>query len=146
MYGFAPLWYMDKDRWDSYKNTFIKSYGYFIADRLALGVKPSFYLYKDDNSQVNIRYFYLGVFSRYYFLKSNPLYNIIIQPKYYRTFGYGNGGTNNTYTLLAGTVIYFNEHIALEFNIGYAIQNVKDNNAKFYILQSRIGLQIHLIK
>lgn len=118
--------------------------GYFLIDQLAFGIKPGFYLYK-DYSQLNIKYFDLGIFSRYYFLKSNSLYNIIIQPEYFRSFGDG-GATKNTYSLLAGPVIYFNERIGLEFNIGYSIQNVKGNIAKFYTLQSGIGLQIHLTK
>ncbi|KHJ38354.1 hypothetical protein PBAC_13600 [Pedobacter glucosidilyticus] len=116
--------------------------GYFLIDQLAFGVKPGFYLYK-DYSQLNIKYFDLGVFSRYYFLKSNSLYNIIIQPECFMSFGDG-GATINTYSLLAGPVIYFNERIGLEFNIGYSIQNIKGNSAKIHTLQSGIGLQIHL--
>jgi hypothetical protein len=121
--------------------------GCFVLDRLALGIKTKYFFYKDDNTIVrNINYLDLGVFSRYYFIKTNPYYNIILQPEYSRSFGKGGGGTTNTYSILAGPVIYFNKYIALEFNIGYSIEAFKYNPAKFYTLQSGIGLQIHLTK
>lgn len=121
--------------------------GYFFVNRLAFGIKPKYFFYKDDNTvATNISYLDLGLFSRYYIVKSNPYYNIIIQPEYLRSFGQGGGGAKNTYSFLAGPVIYFNKHVGLEFNIGYSIETLKNNQSKFYTLQSGIGLQIHLNK
>ncbi|MBD3750436.1 MAG: hypothetical protein IE931_13175 [Sphingobacteriales bacterium] len=138
--------------------------GYFIKDKLAVGLKPSIWWEKDKGLSSNsltisesIRLDY-GPFFRYYFLPKEKPFNILTEVSYQ----YGNvkdnysknRGTRNNFEVLVGQAVYFNSTVGMEFLIGYQNQQEKltsSNNASNYSsikkgLLVSVGFQIHLTK
>ncbi|HEU5164212.1 MAG TPA: hypothetical protein VFU29_01660 [Chitinophagaceae bacterium] len=133
--------------------------GYFVVDKLSIGLRPSFSKYKDvvdgtgGNINSNINRFEIGPFLRYYFLEADKQYNILAD------FGYQYGfywfkptkGSINTFSANAGTVIFFNTVVGGEFLVGYyQRKEVIKQNGDFITnqkgLQISLGFQIHLEK
>lgn len=138
------------------------SVGYFIINKLAIGVKPSFSWSKSDyvrtisgnvgGGQENNSWFYIGPFGRYYFLQKDNIYNIVVDASY----SYGmrsdfgkNVGRSNSFKFMTGPVLYFNSSVGIELLIGYSstkqkfYDNLKfSNNYRGFL--TTIGFQIHL--
>lgn len=130
--------------------------GYFIFEKFAIGLRPSF---SKDKAQVttaaggytNVNRFEIGPFVRYYFLNKEKPYNILTDISY-QTGLYAfrsDKGTNNTFSASVGPVIYFNSSVGLEFLLGYYRRNEKVKEVFETIqegFQIGIGFQIHLEK
>lgn len=122
------------------------TFGYFVADKLALGVSPVFGYSKIDGGNSNTSYG-AGPFIRYYLLKPEKLINILTHIGYY----YGSdsaGSTSNNINFKTGPAIFLNSSVALELTLEYAIgQNKSDfSTSTFKVFNVGLGLQIHLEK
>ncbi|TAF44845.1 MAG: hypothetical protein EAZ51_07815 [Sphingobacteriales bacterium] len=96
---------------------------------------------------------------RFYFLRKEKPYNLLLESSYQlgKLREYDKvKGTNNNFSLLAGTSLYFNKTIGLEFLLGYnrffSFTEDDNNNEAFCRkrlqngLQFNIGLMFHLEK
>ncbi|MCK9404309.1 MAG: hypothetical protein M0Q26_13005 [Chitinophagaceae bacterium] len=132
------------------------SVGYFVIDKLAFGLRPTFSSIKGKvifpgGLSTNVQRYWIGPFSRYYFLNNENNYNIVADLSY--QFGFFGGGLAkghlSTFSALAGPVIYFNTSVGIEFLLGYSYskEDVEQGNKEIRKgFQIGIGLQIHLEK
>lgn len=134
--------------------------GYFITDKFAVGLRPSFSKYKEQvdgagGLTANISRFEFGPFARYYFLQSDKQYNILMDVSYQYGIYYNKPtkGNINTLSASAGTVIFFNSSVGLEFLLGYysrkevlPLTTNGENTTDQKGFQIGIGFQIHLEK
>lgn len=133
--------------------------GYFIIDKLGVGLKTSFSKSKGQvigsGGQINTNEnrFEFGPFVRYYFLEADKSYNILTDINYQYGFYWftPTKGNITTFSASVGSVIFFNSSVGLEFLLGYysrkeVIQQNGDiiNQQKGF--QAGIGFQIHLEK
>ena len=122
--------------------------GKFLFDKLAVGIKAnvehtdaSFNL-----SETKQTFYAFGPFVRYYFLSSDNQVNIFSEPSYQHfIFNPGTGLANN-YSLILGSVIFFNSSVGIEFTTGYSITKNKKSDLTYKTLQLGLGFQIHLEK
>jgi hypothetical protein len=128
--------------------------GFFIMDKFGLGIRASFSKYKAEVTTpgggfTNVNRFELGPFARYYFLEKESQYNLLSEVCYqYGIYRFKpDKGNINTFSVLAGPVVYFNTVVGLEFLIGY-YKRTEDVNNSFKTgqkgFQITIGLQVHL--
>ena len=135
--------------------------GYFFVDKFAVGLRLGYYRGETkvkSNIGLPTNNFYkystysIGPYIRYYFLKSEKPYNILIEGSY--QYGRSKNETNpasnsisstNIFSFSAGPVLYFNSSVGLEFLLNYSTIASSSNN-KSYKLGIGIGLQIHLEK
>lgn len=131
--------------------------GYFIGDKVALGLKTSFVSFSGRVTspaglETNTRRLWVGPFGRYYFLDKEKTHNILLESSYQTGVfngSFGSKGKLRTFSVLAGTVLYFNSSVGIEFLLGYSYKfedietTVKDIRSG---LQIGIGLQFHLTK
>ena len=132
------------------------SIGYFVIDKLAFGLRPTFSsitgkVTSAGGLSTNVQRYWIGPFSRYYFLNNENNYNIVGDLSY--QFGFFGGGLAkgklSTFSALAGPVIYFNATVGIEFLLGYSYskEEVEQGNKEIRKgFQLGIGLQIHLEK
>jgi hypothetical protein len=132
------------------------SIGYFVMDKLAFGLRPTFSSIKGKVTTpgglyTNVQRYWIGPFGRYYFLNKENQTNILTDIAY--QFGLFNAGGQRgdlrTFSALAGPVIYFNTTVGIEFLMGYRytkedVENANKENKKGF--QISVGLQIHLEK
>lgn len=146
--------------WDYFHTTEISvspSVGYFIKDRLAIGLKSTLSNYHftgkgslpGTSGISNAFDLSIGPFARYYFLNNleGPV-NVFLEGAYgigyHTSLEYFGKKYLSRYSFLAGPVYYINNSIGLEFAIGYYSANqFSETRSGFQVL---IGLQIHLIK
>lgn len=132
------------------------SIGYFIMDKLALGLRPTISSVKGSVTSTgglstNVQRYWIGPFGRYYFLNKEKQYNILTDVSFQTGF-FGGGlakGKLSTFSALTGPVIYFNSSIAMEFLLGYSYSKEDVEQANKEIrkgLQIGIGFQFHLEK
>ncbi len=129
--------------------------GYFLLDKLAVGIKPGFTWYKSlittSGATSNSTRFEVGPFVRYYFLDKTKPVNILSEISYQHEFitAKPETGSSNTFSFNAGPVIYFNSSVGLEFTVGYYshsenfLSYSKTTQKSF---KMGIGFQIHLQK
>ncbi|WP_291096937.1 MULTISPECIES: outer membrane beta-barrel protein [unclassified Flavobacterium] len=139
--------------------------GYFVIDKLVLGVTPTYTRIKsktisnDPNwsggSQDTYK-FSLGPFARYYFLSKDKPFNILTEVNYQLGVSSMNippkeRGSLNKFTFLVGPEIFFNSSVGIEVLLGYktSIEKIKNpyypsNQEKGF--QVAVGFQIHLEK
>ena len=132
------------------------SIGYFFADKLAAGLRPSFSWGKGEvtttgGGKSDIKRFLIGPFVRYYLLSPEKPSNILTEANYqFGTISFSPGkGSISSYSIAAGPVIYFNSSVGLEFTIGYNSRTEDAENSYKTTqkgLQIGIGFQIHLEK
>jgi len=130
--------------------------GYFVADKLAFGLRPTLSSIKGEvttpgGGYTNVQRYWIGPFGRYYFLKSDKQFNLLTDLSY--QYGFFGGelakGNLNTFSALAGPVVYFNSSVGLEVLLGYSSsledveQGSRDKRKGFQVV---IGFQIHLEK
>lgn len=147
-----------------YKNTDITispSVGYFIIDKLALGLRPSYLLQKSEDrgstgtasgGKGNFSSLEIGAFGRWYIFNKDNNYNIVTDISY--SYGFqsnfgSNTGHSNSIKALVGPVLYFNSSIGVELLIGYNSKHIfSDDRTKNFDrgFLTTIGFQIHLEK
>ena len=136
--------------------------GYFVADKLAFGIRSTFSSLKGEVTSVtdggsglstNSQRFTIGSFGRYYLLSTDNRTNIVTEASYQvgqvRLLGGVYKGKLKAASFSAGPVIYFNSSVGIEFVLGYNytledIENANRDEKKGF--QIAIGFQIHLIK
>jgi hypothetical protein len=132
--------------------------GYFPVNKLGIGLRPSYSKYKDvvngsGGVNSNENRFELGPFIRYYFLSAEKRYNILTDMCYqYGIYWFKPvKGNINTFSASAGTVVFFNSSVGLEFLLGYYSRNEViqystnvENVINYKGFQIGIGFQIHL--
>lgn len=132
--------------------------GYFLRNNFAMGIQFDYASQDLSNYTQSIRVglivkrFSLGPFVRYYFLNPEKQVNVFLEGNYsygsYESKGYYliSNGRNNNYSLQAGTAIYFNSSVAIEFTLGYYLINDITYGYNNNGLSTGIGFQIHLEK
>jgi hypothetical protein len=118
--------------------------GYFILEKLAVGINPLF-AYSKPESGYSVISYGIGPYIRYYLLKPEDRVNILTHIGY--AF-YGSNNSNEKSTALdfkAGPVIYFNSSVALEMTLNYNMNGL-NSNTNYNILSIGFGFQIHLEK
>ncbi|MBX9733961.1 MAG: hypothetical protein K2X37_07845 [Chitinophagaceae bacterium] len=139
---------------------FSSSIGYFCLDKFSLGLRPIFSSEKGGSSgggSSNSYRFAIGPFFRYYFLKDSKQFNILTDISYQigilqQLGSLKERGKFNTFSIMAGTEVFFNNTVGLELLVGYrnqisSIENSPsafNNNKKG--IQTSIGFIIHLEK
>lgn len=157
---------------DKYRINYLNispSLGYFLFEKFAIGLKPTINWSKitiiDNNKSagsVSSRDFLIGPYVRYYFLKKDKPFNFLIESSYQLGFVKDLNifkGTTNNLSILAGTSLYFNKTVGLEFLLGYnrffktnkieSIEAEFPSHTQSFLqkgLQFNIGLQFHLEK
>ena len=145
--------------------SFNSNIGYFIIDKLALGVNFNF-SYINDPGQYGVITKDLildyGTFARYYLLKKEKNFNIpiiinyaFLKKIYYDLGSYNNYIKQNTFKFQTGLDFFLNSALGLEFLIGYGYTEYNQNLNDYFIsyenkyvneLLINIGFQFHLIK
>lgn len=121
--------------------------GYFLIDKLVIGLSPSF-SYSNPSSGDNVIGYGVGPFARYYLLKPENRINVLTHIGYSYYTSSGNTHSNN-YVIKAGPVVYFNSSVGLEFTIDYSGGRSKYNDGSDFLNKSiniGLGLQVHLEK
>ena len=134
--------------------------GFFVMDKFGIGLRPSFSRYSEHvngpgglTSKISRLEF--GPFARFYLLQKNNQCNIIADVSYQYGVYYSRPvkGNINTLSASAGTVIFFNSSVGIEFLVGYysrkeviPLTNNGKNITSRKGIQINIGFQIHLEK
>ena len=125
----------------------IPSIGYFIIDKFAIGLHPSF-TYGKNTIVANAKpqtIFSIGPFARYYLLKTERPFNLFTEAGYaYAIFKQGSDFKQNTFSASAGPVLYFNTAVGLEFTIGYSTSKAVNFTGSNNEIRFGIGFQFHL--
>ncbi|HWI92721.1 MAG TPA: hypothetical protein VNT20_15700 [Flavisolibacter sp.] len=133
------------------------SLGYFFVDKLGLGLRPQFSWKKGhglgatSGVVTNVKHFVIGPLARWYFLSTDKPYNILTDVSYQLGINdwHGQSGNINTFSIMAGPAIFFNNCVGIEFLFGYSSrkENIKDTYTdKNRGFQASVGFQIHLEK
>lgn len=119
--------------------------GYFIIDKLAIGIKlGATNAYSTNlNFQINQTQLSLSPFLRYYFLKKDKSYNLFFEPSYYK-YTYKPLGMADGYALKLGHVFFLNSSVGFETSLSYQKINGIDNNSESLLLG--FGFQLYLEK
>jgi hypothetical protein len=138
------------------------SIGYFIIDKLALGLTPSFSFNhgKEIGRTVYIvspTIFAIGPFVRYYFLNKEKPFNLLADTRF--TIGTIRSpspsayhkGNQYKYSIMAGPELFLNSSIGIEFLMGYHFMKEKITHDFARIrtnsgFSTSIGIQLHLEK
>jgi hypothetical protein len=136
------------------------SVGYFFVNKFSAGLRPYLSIYKGSSSgggSANNLKLAVGPFARYYFLKEDKQFNLLVDASYQIGINQEKNGNNpkgkfNTLSLMTGAEVFFNSSVGLEFLIGYKHQIASyDNSPSAYTsdrkgFQTSIGFQFHLEK
>lgn len=121
--------------------------GYFFINKFAAGIKGLVQHQKvkfGSSPDTKQAFYAIGPFVRYYFLPMENQVNFFSEGSYqHNILKPGNQNTNN-YTIDAGTVIYFNTIVGIEFTIGYSVTKYNESDLTYKIIQAGLGFQIHL--
>ena len=123
--------------------------GYFVIDKLAFGLRPTFTYGKNNlvSSGQPQTIFALGPFVRYYLLQTERPFNIFADGSYaYTSLSQGSESRQHTFSFAAGPVLYFNTTVGLEFTVGYSTTKVVNFSGSNNSIRIGLGLQIHLEK
>jgi len=136
------------------------SIGYFFVNKFSAGLRPYLSIYKGSSSgggSANNLKLAVGPFARYYFLKEDKQFNLLVDASYQIGINQEKNGDNpkgkfNTLSLMTGAEVFLNSSVGLEFLIGYKHQIASfDNSPSAYTsdrrgFQTSIGFQFHLEK
>jgi hypothetical protein len=141
---------------------FASSFGYFIIDKLAAGLRPTFSSFKGKVTSTgglvtNTNKLAVGPFIRYYFLEAEKPFNVLTDISYQIGINryappLKEKGKYNTLSIMAGTEIFFNTSVGLEILLGYKERTETiDNSLSMYKdtrkgFQASIGFTLHLEK
>ncbi|TAH02021.1 MAG: hypothetical protein EAZ15_06125 [Sphingobacteriales bacterium] len=134
--------------------------GYFIADKLNLGLRTSYESLQEyfvENSPSRLHNLTLGPFARYYVLNSEKVFNILVDVSYQLGYNWWvqkpidntgklNPKNTNNFTISAGPVVFLTENVAIELTLGYTYQNAITKDFSKSICKSfntGIGFQYH---
>ena len=149
-----------------YKDTRITispSVGYFLADKFVLGLVPSYikdksfttgFIGNASGGYGNYDRIDLGAFARYYFLKQESNYNLLMDVSYaYNIVRNLRSKTGNgyNYKLMVGPEFFINSSVGIEILLGYSSNKQKNYNGFDYNGYERgfltsVGFQFHLEK
>lgn len=133
--------------------------GYFFLDKFAGGLNISLTSYKNrsnDATQAKSFGYSAAPFIRYYVLPASSRFNVFAEGSYGwgRTTSdhifYGKNKYNSqSYSFSAGPVFFVTPNVAVEFNVGYYNNSMRDEKpatGKTITkgIQTGLGLQIHL--
>ena len=139
--------------------------GFFIIDKLVVGLSSSFTSEKSESSTIIGNFsggsskshkFSIGPFARYYFLKKEMPYNILAEANY--QFGSlsisdlpNSKGKLDKFSFFVGPEIFFNSSVGMELLLGYKTSTQKMDNPNDISItengfQVAIGFKIHLEK
>jgi len=120
--------------------------GYFIKDKVALGLISEFYFSNEGNSKSA----YLNPFVRYYFLDTEKKLNIFSEASFaYQVTVYKNSDDkpiSKGYSFKSGLVYFVNDVVGLEFSVKYTKGKFNNSNDIVHGIKAGFGLQIHLEK
>lgn len=126
--------------------------GYFFIDKLQGGIRIGYSDYKLKEFTGSDRHFLnYGIYSRYYFLKTEKLVNIFLDGEYFlgsRAISSGELKDNiNGYVFSTGPTIFLNSSVAIELGMSYSSSKFKGvNDSTENNLQLSLGFQIFLTK
>ena len=128
--------------------------GYFIIPKFAGGLRLNCFFYKQITSVFIETDISLSPFLRYYLLPQKQKFNVLVDVSYIHSRSktrFTNNptpaiGRTNGYNISAGPSIFLNEHVALEFLLGYKQTKGKDFDNKTITFNTALGLQVHLRK
>jgi len=147
--------------WTDYHNEIDISVkvGYFVIDKLVLGLTPTFVFLKSSSStyplsENNIKLM-AGPFARFYFLDKNKPFNLLAEVNYQAGIqGMINNpkekGSTRSFSLMIGPEIFFNSVAGVEVLLGYkASKESMDGSYDPHTdirkgFQVTIGFQVHL--
>jgi hypothetical protein len=133
--------------------------GYFIIDKLVVGIMPTCTLIKSDSNYNPIASYDFslaaGPFVRYYLLDKNKPYNLLaeVNGQYgiqWRHNSTDYRGTVSNLSILAGPEFFFNSVVGIEILLGYKMSKEVVNGTNYPYtdvrkgFQAVIGLQVHL--
>ena len=139
--------------------------GYFIIDKLALGIGVSYISEKSESKTISgnagsspskSHSLYVGPFARYYFLNKDKPYNILAETNYQfgnlsQTDLLDSKGKLSRFSFLVGPEIFFNSSVGMNLLVGYTNSKRNMNNNSYVSnstngFQVAIGFQIYLQK
>lgn len=123
--------------------------GYFIIDKLAVGLKPGYNRTGTNNPRLVANIYEVGPFIRYYILPADKTVNIFTELSYQYGILKTNQGisqNSNNFSGIAGCAVFFNSSVALDFNVGYSNYKYNNNTGKVNSLIAGIGFHFHLKK
>ncbi|WP_298413518.1 hypothetical protein [Hydrotalea sp.] len=126
--------------------------GYFIADRLSTGLQAVYSYQSNDYSYngggIYSHSLFFGVFTRYYLIKNEHLFNVLTELSY--NYGYSgidgyytimNSGKHGYASLAAGPALFVNSAIGIESTISYLYGGVQNHSFQF-----NLGINVYLFK
>lgn len=139
--------------------------GYFIMDKLVVGLSFSFTSEKSESTTISGIFgggssksnkFSIGPFARYYLLKKELPYNILVEANYQvgsvsQSDLPDSKGKLNRFSFFVGPEIFFNSSVGFELLVGYKTSTQKMDNPNNVSItkngfQVGVGFQIHLEK
>ncbi len=130
-----------------YKNTVFglrPNIGYFLINRLAVGVSPVVTFTNTNISGTSpVTSYGAGIFTRYYLLNPEKRINILTHCGYSASKSSNMDGTSTTLDLRGGPAFFINNSVALEMTLNYQASRL-NSTTTVDILSFGIGLQIHL--
>ena len=131
------------------------NFGYFIIPKFAGGMRLNLSIY-DQKIPVSLIESNISIspFLRYYLLPRKQKFNVLVDVSYIHLKfksevqnSQSYPEKTNGYDISVGPSIFLNEHVAVEFLIGYKQTSVKDAGANTETtFNTGLGLQIHLGK
>jgi hypothetical protein len=124
--------------------------GYFLIDKLAVGLRPSISHQKQDFDNTTYTHISIGPFIRQYFLQPDNRINLFAEAGY--SYGQFTGRDqpekrkSNTIALSGGPVFYFNSSVGLEMFLSYTSKKFTGSPGRNNELVFGLGFQIHLEK
>ena len=129
--------------------------GYFVIDKLALGVGISYISEKSESKTISgnasggsskSHSFLVGPFARYYFLNKEKPYNILAEANYQfgnlsLTDSPDSKGKLSRFSLFVGPEIFFNSSVGMNLLVGYT-NSKRDMNDNSYVSNSTRGFQV----
>lgn len=137
----------------------IPKVGYFFSDKLAGGLNISLTFYKNSSNGTTFTKSFgysVSPFVRYYVLPASNRFNVFAEGSYgwgratSHQLLYGKDKYNTqSYSFSAGPVFFVTPNVAIEFNVGYYNNSVRDEKpatGKVITkgIQTGLGLQVHL--
>jgi hypothetical protein len=152
--SYTSIWEIIPGQYSKWKITEINlsaNIGYFPAEKLVLGLRPTFSSEKGNRDggggETNIKTIVIGPFARYYLLNSEKPFNIIAELSYSigKFYDLGFKGQSNELLALTGPSIFFNNCISFELLAGYKeLNRTVGTSYTEKGLQIIAGFQIHL--
>lgn len=127
--------------------------GYFVRDKLALGMKLGYNGMgsRSQGGQGFNQYhdFFLAPFARYYLLPKEKIINLLIDGSYQYGFIKSRSpelNNRHSFQFQTGPVVYFNSSVGLEFLVSYTASKFSNFSGIDNTIRFGLGLQVHLEK